>query len=74
MTYPALIPKDRLFIFAGTGDRMSPPKQAIELWKHWNEPEIAWFDVNHMAFIWSGAINEFVRRSLAKILDQPRAA
>lgn len=74
LTYPPLISKDRLFIYAGTGDRMSPPKQAIELWKHWDEPEIAWFDVNHMAFIWSGAINAFVRQSLGKILDQPRAA
>lgn len=74
LTYPSLIPKERLFIFAGTGDRMSPPKQALELWRHWGEPEIRWFDVNHMAFIWNGSINAFVRDSLRSILEFPRAA
>jgi pimeloyl-ACP methyl ester carboxylesterase len=74
LTYPALIPKDRLFIFAGTGDRMSPPKQALELWEHWNQPEIRWFDANHMAFLWNGSINAFVRDSLRSMLQFPRAA
>lgn len=74
LTYPPLIPRERLFIFAGTGDRMSPPSQALALWRHWNEPEIRWFDVNHMAFIWNARINDFVRESLAKTLSAPRAA
>jgi hypothetical protein len=69
LTYPPLVGRDRLFIFAGTGDRMSPPSQALALWRHWNEPEIAWFDVNHMAFIWNGRIGEFVKDSLRKTLD-----
>jgi pimeloyl-ACP methyl ester carboxylesterase len=74
LTYPSLVPSERLFIFAGTGDRMSPPSQALALWRHWNEPEIRWFDVNHMAFIWNGRIGEFVRDSLAKALELRRAA
>ena len=69
LTYPPLVGRDRLFIFAGTGDRMSPPSQALALWRHWNEPEIAWFDVNHMAFIWNGRIGEFVKDSLRKTLN-----
>jgi hypothetical protein len=74
LTYPSLVPKDRLFIFAGTGDRMSPPSQALALWRHWGEPEIKWFDSNHMAFIWNAQITEFVKEALRRTLDLPRAA
>jgi pimeloyl-ACP methyl ester carboxylesterase len=74
LTFPPRVPREKLFIYAGTGDRMSPPSQALALWRHWNEPEIRWFDVNHMAFIWNGRIGAFVRDALAKTLDLPRAA
>ncbi len=74
LTYPALIPRERLFIYAGTGDRMSPPSQALALWRHWDEPEIRWFDANHMAFIWNSKIKEFVEESLRRTLNLPRAA
>lgn len=74
LTFPALIPRERLAIFAGTGDRMSPPAQALALWRHWNEPEIRWFDTNHTAFIWNGQIAQYVQRSLRRMLDLPRAA
>jgi pimeloyl-ACP methyl ester carboxylesterase len=74
LSYPSLVTRDRLFIFAGTGDRMSPPSQALALWRHWNEPKIRWFDVNHMAFIWNPSIAAFVRDALARSLELPRAA
>jgi pimeloyl-ACP methyl ester carboxylesterase len=74
LTYPSLIPRERLFIFAGTGDRMSPPSQALALWRHWNEPEIRWFDVNHMAFIWNAQITAFVQEALRRALDLDKAA
>ncbi len=74
LTFPPLLPPERLFIFAGTGDRMSPPDQAVALWKHWHEPEIRWFDVNHTAFMWNGEINDFVRASLRRLFDLPKAA
>lgn len=65
---------DRLYIFASTGDRMSPPEQAQALWGHWRSSEIAWFDANHVAFIWNGGISDFVIRSLSTALDLPAAA
>jgi pimeloyl-ACP methyl ester carboxylesterase len=74
LAFPPLVGSDRLFIFAGTGDRMSPPEQARALWRHWGEPEIAWFDTNHMAFIWNASITAFVRESLRRTLDLPSAA
>jgi dipeptidyl aminopeptidase/acylaminoacyl peptidase len=74
LAYPSLVPRERLFIFAGTADRMAPPSQAIALWRHWNEPEIRWFDANHMAFIWNASIHAYVRDSLRRALDLREAA
>jgi hypothetical protein len=74
LSFEPRIGSDRLFIYAGTGDRMSPPSQALALWRHWNEPQVLWTDANHMAFMWNASIRRFVRESLASALDVPRAA
>ena len=74
LTFPSLVDRDKLFIFAATGDRMSPPEQAKALWEHWGRPEIRWFDTNHVAFIWNGTIGTYVRDALRKTLDLPQAA
>ena len=65
LTFPAQIDKEKLYIYAGTGDRMSPPSQALALWRHWDECNIKWFDGNHMAFVWNHEITDYVRDSLA---------
>lgn len=46
-----LVPKERRAIFAGTVDRVIPPVQAHELWRHWDEPRIAWYQGAHQRFI-----------------------
>jgi pimeloyl-ACP methyl ester carboxylesterase len=74
LTFPSLVPREKLSIFACTGDRMSPPDQAIALWSHWGQPDMRWFDANHMAFMWNSAINDFVRASLRRLLEEPEAA
>jgi hypothetical protein len=61
---PPLIPKERLFLYAGTGDRMSRPEQAHRLWEHWDRPEIVWYDGSHMTFLWSRVVIEFLDRTL----------
>ncbi|HKH87475.1 MAG TPA: alpha/beta hydrolase, partial [Acidimicrobiales bacterium] len=53
MAFPARVPLDRRFIFAGYGDRMAFPEQAHRLWQHWEEPEICWFPGNHVGYLWS---------------------
>jgi alpha/beta hydrolase family protein len=59
-----LVAKDRRFIFAGLGDRMSTPKQAYRLWLHWDQPRLAWYGGNHVGFFWSNEVDRFVRSSL----------
>jgi cephalosporin-C deacetylase-like acetyl esterase len=43
-----VIPHDRLFIVAGTADRMAHPNHAQSLWQHWKHPKIYWFPGNHL--------------------------
>jgi len=74
LTFPPKLPPERLFIFAGTGDRMSPPSQALALWRHWREPDIKWFDGNHMAFLWNPSVASYVREALDRALHPPIAA
>lgn len=55
---------NRRFIFAGLADRMAPPSQARSLWRHWERPEIHWYQGSHVAFRWTGGIRDFVGSAL----------
>jgi hypothetical protein len=46
-----MIPRERRAIFAGTVDRVVPPVQAHNLWRHWDEPRIGWYQGAHQRFI-----------------------
>jgi dienelactone hydrolase len=58
------IPRDRRFIFAGAGDRMSTAGQARRLWEHWERPRIAWYPGGHIGFLLAGAVQQFVTEAL----------
>jgi hypothetical protein len=63
------VARDRRFIYAATGDRMATPKQAYQIWTHWEEPAVKWFDSNHIGFLWSDDVATFVRDALHTSLD-----
>lgn len=62
---PVLTPRENLFVYAGLGDRMSPPDQARRLWSHWDKPKVLWYEGSHIAFLWSSAVNRFLDEALA---------
>ncbi len=43
------LPRERLLIVAGRGDRIVPPEHPYALWRHWDEPAIHWFSGSHLA-------------------------
>ncbi|CAJ1582891.1 hypothetical protein [[Mycobacterium] wendilense] len=51
---PCLVPHRRRHIVAGQVDRIAPPRGAAELWRHWEEPSIAWCPRGHVT-AWRGA-------------------
>jgi hypothetical protein len=42
------VPHEGRAIFAGVGDRLVPPDQVRDLWRHWGEPRIAWYQGAHL--------------------------
>jgi pimeloyl-ACP methyl ester carboxylesterase len=71
-TRPPRVPKDRLFVIAGKGDRITPPDQAEALAAHWHT-DILWFDGGHLAQVGRGDAMRTVRRSLGGLGFSGRA-
>jgi dienelactone hydrolase len=59
--YVPRVPRDRLLIIAGAGDRLAPPEQALALWAHWRRPRLVWFPGGHVL--------QFGRRRVREQLD-----
>jgi pimeloyl-ACP methyl ester carboxylesterase len=61
------VPKERLLIVAGRGDRIVPPVHAEVLWEHWGRPEIHWFPGGHLAHFGRGGYLQAVRKLLERV-------
>ena len=66
LRFTAKVPLDQRFIFAGYGDRLATPEQAQRLWEHWDQPPIAWYSGNHVGYLWSKKVTEFLAASLGR--------
>ncbi len=64
LRFPALVPHDRRFIFAGHADRLATPAQAQQLWEHWDRPSISWYPGNHVGYLWSRQVADYLVDSL----------
>ncbi|MGO8870081.1 MAG: alpha/beta hydrolase family protein [Acidimicrobiales bacterium] len=65
-------PRERRFVFAGYGDRLSTPGQARRLWTYWDEPEICWYSGDHVGYLWSRQVRGFLRDALGTAPNVPR--
>jgi hypothetical protein len=57
--------RDRRFLYAGSGDRLALPDQARRLWEHWDKPRISWYAGDHVGYLWSRQVMQFLSESLA---------
>lgn len=66
LSYPTVIPKDRLMVVGGLGDRLAPPEQSLLLWEHWGRPELRWFPGSHIVHFgrgdYLGAMRDLMER------------
>jgi dienelactone hydrolase len=60
------LPRERLYVFAGAGDRMSTSRQARRLWEHWGRPRMAWYPGGHVGFFLAGSVSRFVADALTE--------
>lgn len=51
LSYPPLLPRERLLIIGGLGDRLAPPEQSAKLYEHWGRPQIHWFPGSHILHV-----------------------
>ncbi|HUS66395.1 MAG TPA: hypothetical protein VMZ28_17780 [Kofleriaceae bacterium] len=61
---PSRLARERHFIAASRGDRITPPAQAEALWRHWGEPEMVWMAGGHLAQLTRGDAFRALRRWL----------
>ncbi len=67
LSYEPVIPRERLMIVGGVGDRLAPPKHSRLLWEHWNRCAIHWFPGSHLLHLDRGAYLTEIARFLNSI-------
>ncbi len=54
LSYASRLPRERLMIIGGVGDRLAPPKHARLLWDHWGRCRLHWFPGSHLIHLDKG--------------------
>lgn len=66
LSYEPALPKERLMVIAGVGDRMAPPSHARLLWEHWGRPTAYYFPGNHAVHLDRGGYLRVMAKFLAR--------
>jgi len=74
LTYRPAIPREKLMIVGGVGDRLAPPKHSRLLWDHWDRCRIHWFPGSHILHMDRGEYLRQVARFLHKTEFLPEGA
>lgn len=51
LTWKPVLPKKRLMVIGGVGDRLAPPTHSRLLWDHWERPRLHWFPGSHVLHV-----------------------
>jgi len=75
LTLRPRVPFPRRYIFAGVADRIVPADQARDLWLHWQQPRIVWYQGAHVTFGRHPEVDALVAEALrASALADGRSA
>jgi len=58
------VPVERCYLFAGAADALAPRAQVLDLWRHWGEPRLAWYEGGHVTFLFEQEVHRFVTTAL----------
>ncbi|MGI9592110.1 MAG: alpha/beta hydrolase family protein [Myxococcota bacterium] len=67
LTLKPLVPHEHRAIFGAVADRLVTPDQVHDLWKHWEEPKIAWYQGGHLTFRAHAPVRRLVRETLSNV-------
>lgn len=62
LSYAPRLPRERLMIIGGVGDRLAPPTHSRLLWDHWGRCRIHWFPGSHLIHLDRGDYFRQMRR------------
>jgi pimeloyl-ACP methyl ester carboxylesterase len=68
------VPRDRLFLFAGTRDRLIPPSHVLDLWEHWRRPRLQWYGGGHFTFGWESGVRRLLADAVRGALSSGEGA
>lgn len=59
------VPHEHRHVLAGTLDQFARPStQAVELWRHWDEPSLRWYHGGHASVFWARGVREHIDDAL----------
>jgi hypothetical protein len=65
------VPLEGRLLFGGVADRLVPPDQVRDLWQHWEQPRLVWYQGGHLSFPLEREVREAVDDTLRRRLDVP---
>jgi hypothetical protein len=74
LAMPPRVPHERRFLYAGRADRLAPPDHARDLWRHWEQPRLDWYDGSHVSFLWERKVQDLLEWALRNSGLLPPAA
>jgi hypothetical protein len=64
LALPSAVPRERLAVYGGLGDRVATAAQAQLLVEHWDPSSVCWYAGGHVGFMWSRRVTRFVQDRL----------
>lgn len=61
------VPKEGRMLFGAVADRLVTPDQVRDLWRHWGEPEIVWYQGGHVTFRLERSVFAGIDRTLRRV-------
>jgi dienelactone hydrolase len=60
------VPRARCHLFAGAADALAPQDQVHDLWDHWGQPSLSWYNGGHVSFVMERRVREIISEALAR--------
>ncbi|TNF36809.1 MAG: alpha/beta hydrolase [Deltaproteobacteria bacterium] len=67
LSWRPVLPKSRLMVIGGVGDRLAPPKHSRLLWDHWDRCRLHWFPGSHVLHLDRGAYLGEIEKFLSEL-------
>ncbi len=58
------LPRERRFLFGAVADRLVPPAQLRDLWRHWERPRLTWYQGGHVSFRLHASVRQLIETGL----------